>query len=615
MRRLAPVLFAFARPLLACVVACSPAATTPAGAAGLGGATADASPIPAPAATASAAPPSADTADDAAIDRAAGDYLDLLIAFSPETATALGVHSRDTDLDGYSREEEEATLKREEAMLADLRARFPAPRASRSKKTDLALIESALAVDVRWRRTLKPLERMPDAYSSPMWALFQMAAHEYAPAADRAHASLVRIEKVPTVVGLARINLKAPPRVWVQIGIEEAESAGEFFEDERAFLTGALGPEDKPRIEAAITSAKKAYADYAAFLKKEMLPHAGGDFAAGRELFTFLLHDGYFLEETPDQLYALGASIFDRTQTEMDAVAKRIDPKAASWPEVTRKVKAHHPTAEDLIPSYRHEVERARRFLVDRDVVPFAPGDDCQVVETPPFLRTTTTASYEQAPPLDPETRGLFFVTPVDAKAAPAQKEQMLREHDHGDQVDTVVHETYPGHHLQLSFSRTYPSLIRKMTDAKRAAVIGQDVFAEGWGLYAEELMNELGYYTDEERLMQLEWTLVRAARVMIDVGLHTRGMTFDDAVKMLTDRVHLEKVLATSEVKRYTETPTQPLAYLVGRERIVAMRERYRARAAAAADAGASFLKAFHTEVLSHGTIAPGLIEREIFE
>jgi uncharacterized protein (DUF885 family) len=127
--------------------------------------------------------------------------------------------------------------------------------------------------------------------------------------------------------------------------------------------------------------------------------------------------------------------------------------------------------------------------------------------------------------------------------------------------------------------------------------------------------MSELGYYTDEERLMQLEWTLVRAARVMIDVGLHTRGMTFDDAVKMLTGRVHLERELALSEVKRYTMTPTQPLSYLVGRERIVAMRERFKQRATAHPESGAFSLKAFHTEVLSHGTIAPGLVEREMFE
>ena len=259
--------------------------------------------------------------------------------------------------------------------------------------------------------------------------------------------------------------------------------------------------------------------------------------------------------------------------------------------------------------AYRRPVERARRFLVDKDAVPFPPGDDCQVVETPPFLRNVTSASYEPAPALDPQTRGTFFVTPVDKALPKKQQEEMLRENDDADQVDTVVHETYPGHHLQLSFARTYPSLVRKMIDAKRAAVMGQSLFAEGWGLYSEELMSEIGYYTDEERLMQLEWTLVRAARVLIDVGLHTRGMTFDQAVKVLTDQVHLEHELAVNEVKRYTMTPTQPLSYLVGREAIRAMRERYKQKTGAAYT-----LKAFHTAVLAHGSIAPGLLEEEMF-
>ena len=88
--------------------------------------------------------------------------------------------------------------------------------------------------------------------------------------------------------------------------------------------------------------------------------------------------------------------------------------------------------------------------------------------------------------------------------------------------------------------------------------------------------MSELGYYDDEQRLIQLEWTLVRAARVLIDVGLHTQGMTFEQAVSMLTDQVHLERTLALSEVKRYTSDPTQPLAYLArSREKIFALRER----------------------------------------
>jgi uncharacterized protein (DUF885 family) len=97
---------------------------------------------------------------------------------------------------------------------------------------------------------------------------------------------------------------------------------------------------------------------------------------------------------------------------------------------------------------------------------------------------------------------------------------------------------------------------------------------------------------------------------VLIDVGLHTRGMTFDQAVTMLTDQVHLERELAVNEVKRYTLSPTQPLSYLIGRERIFALRERFEQ------EAGAGFtLKGFHVAVLSHATIAPGLIEREMFQ
>lgn len=563
-------------------------------------------PTPAPAPVASPVP---DTYDDTAIARAEQDYVALVAAISPETATALGDHSRDTELDTYTREGEAADLRREEAMLADLRARFPAPHASLSARTDLALVESALAIDVRTRAAEKPLERNPTTYTDPMAAIFLMAAREYAPLHDRARAALTRIEKLPAVVALARTNLGAPPKVWVQVGLEQARSAVAFFAEQRTFLLGAL-PEEKTRIDAAIGAAKKAYADYARFLEHDVMARARADFAEGRELFDFRLHEGYFLEEDADRLFEVGQRVFARTQSEMDVVAKRIDPKAKSWPEVTQRLKAHHPTATDLLPSYRREVARARQFLIDKKVVPFPPGDDCQVVETPPFLRSTTTASYEPAPALDPETRGLFFVTPVDLTSTKKQQEEMLRENDHADQVDTVVHETYPGHHLQLSFARGYPSLIRKVVDAKRAAVVGSDIFAEGWGLYSEELMSELGYYTDEERLMQLEWTLVRAARVLIDVGLHTRGMTFEDAVKVLTDQVHLEHELAINEVKRYTMTPTQPLSYLVGRERIMAMRERFKQKT------GSAFtLEAFHAAVLSHGTIAPGLVEREMFE
>lgn len=542
--------------------------------------------------------------DDDDVDRASKAYVDLAVSVSPELGTTIGIHTGDAELDDRTTAGFEQNVARQEKMLSDLRARFRDPshplRASKQKETDLAIVEHALAVAVKVERAQKPVERMPSTYTDPMNAIFLMTARDYAPASERAKNALSRIEKIPTLVALAKKNLGRPPRVWTQNGIEAAAGAKDFFAEEERPLLDAL-PTEKARVLSALKAATEAYADYKQFLEKTVLPRSDGDYAAGGELFDFLLKQDFFLSEGAPELLAMGRKVMDETSAQMDALAKRIDPKAKAWPDATKVAKGHHPSAQGLLPSYRTQMTRARRFLVDKDVVTLPPGDDCQVIETPPFQRSTTSAAYDAPPPFDEVTKGLFFVTPVDLTLSKARQEQMLRENDYGDQVDTVVHEAYPGHHLQLSVARRHPSLVRKAT--------GPAIFSEGWALYAEELMSELGFYTDEERLMQLEWTLVRAARIVIDVGLHTQGMTFDQAVAILTDKVHLERELAVSEVKRYTESPTQPSSYLVGRQKIFDMRER------AKKEWGASFsLKRFHDELLSHGGIAPGLAEREMF-
>lgn len=528
----------------------------------------------------------------------ARDYLLVIAAERPESATALGIYTEDSRLDDRTL----AGEKRRVAKMRDLKARAEKLLALAelrvADRTDLQLLVGAADADILSAEFIKPLERMPSVYTQPMNAMFLMSARDYASAQTRAEHMLARIAAIPGVVAAAHQNLKSPPKPWIKIGLDAAASAQKFFDEQRPFLIGAMPTRGK-EIDVALGAAKKAYKEYAVLLKK-LERSAKPDFAVGADVFSRLLSAQYGLTEPLAVTKARGKQVFERTRAEMETLARKIDPKAKEVAEVLYRLQGMHPKAGELLEAYRSETARARSFLVQKDAFEFPAGDDLAIVDTPVFMRGTIQAAYDQPPAFANVTKGYFFVTPVDPKWSAKEKESWLRENDHGDIVDTSVHEAYPGHHLQLSVARTHDSMFRKVHDAA--------IFSEGWALYSEELMNELGYYTPEERMLQLKWTLVRSARVLIDIGMHTENMTEAQAVDLLVKDVHLERKLAENEVRRYTESPTQPMAYLTGREQIFELRGKYQH------NKGASYsLKAFHKEVLSHGTIPPSYIAAEM--
>ncbi len=538
--------------------------------------------------------------DDEAIEAAERDYFKMIVEESPETATALGVHESEDRLDDYSAHGFEAHQARLRKMLDDLHTRFhPGTQASLVHQTDLKLLEGSLIVQARGFALRRPDQTQPDVYLSPLNTLYLMIARDYAPAATRARGILARLAALPAVLTEGQKNLRTPPKLWTEIAQERVASSGAFLDDLSRFLHEAL-PQEATLIDGRIAAARAALMGFDKFLREDLMPRSTGSYVAGREFFDLHLKYDAFVTLTPDDLARLAHGWIDELQGELQTLAHQLDPSAKGWPEVVSTIQGKHPKADKLLDAYRAEVKRAREFLVQKGAVPFPVPDELSVVETPAFERSTISAAYDQPPPFDTSSRGLFYVTPVDTSASAADQEAMLRENDFGDIVDTVVHEAYPGHHLQLSFARQHPSLIRKIT--------GTDVFAEGWGLYSEALMGELGYYTPEQHMMQLQWALVRATRVLLDVGLHTGTLSYEDAVKMLTDQVHLERPLAISEAKRYTEEPTQPMSYMLGEKLLLKLRERYQAKHGASAT-----LLDFHREVLTHGTLAPGLLSLEI--
>ncbi len=171
--------------------------------------------------------------------------------------------------------------------------------------------------------------------------------------------------------------------------------------------------------------------------------------------------------------------------------------------------------------------------------------------------------------PFSKELLGRLVLTPIEDHLTPDQRRERLRSHHRAWIPIIAVHEAYPGHHVQALKVNENPRILRR--------VIRESIFSEGWGLFTEEMMFEQGFLKgDDVRLTQLRNRLWRAARVIIDVGMHTGTMTFEEGVKFLVDKVRFEPYAAELEVGMYARRPTYVLGYLIGMLEIQEMRAAY---------------------------------------
>jgi uncharacterized protein (DUF885 family) len=253
---------------------------------------------------------------------------------------------------------------------------------------------------------------------------------------------------------------------------------------------------------------------------------------------------------------------------------------------------------------YEDWTERARVFLRDNRLVSFPAGEECAVVPSPPFQRPVlAVASYMQPPPFSDRMLGHFFVPFPPDGAGEEEVQQRLASNAYPGIPTTSVHEAYPGHHWHLVMMKANPSRLRQ---AYRTPY-----FSEGWALYAERMMREQGFFTDRAHEMyQYEATIFRAARIIVDTSLHLGEMTWDEAVRFMTEHTALTEPTAKAEVTRYCAWPTQASSYLTGCLEIVRIREAFfEAHGASDTDA----LRAFHDGITSSGGLPIALAERAV--
>ncbi len=339
----------------------------------------------------------------------------------------------------------------------------------------------------------------------------------------------------------------------------------------------------------------------ATFLKKEYLPkarntHGIDGVKGGKEIYTYLARYWTTTNKTPDEIYAIGLSEVARIRSEMESIKSQTGFKGnlKSFFNYLKTDKKFYPfkTDEEVLNFFRSLHEKIKPKLPT--MFTRFPKTPFEIRQTEEFREASASAEYNSGSP-DGTRPGIFYMPIIDPK-----------KYNLTSGMESVfLHEAIPGHHFQISLQQENTTLPK----FRRFSWYG--AYGEGWALYTESLGKELGLYTDPYQYMgALGDEMHRAVRLVVDVAIHTKGMTRDQAIKYMMEQEPISKDGAVAEIERYMAIPGQALSYKVGALKIRELRNQY------SKQLGDKFkLTKFHDEVLAEGCLPLSVLESHMNE
>lgn len=365
----------------------------------------------------------------------------------------------------------------------------------------------------------------------------------------------------------------------------------------------SFNAEDKKRltalyIKAISTEIVPSYEKLYTFIKNEYMPVCRttsgiSDVPGGKELHAFLAKSWTTTDLTTDEIYAIGEKEVARIHSEMERIKTETGFKGTlkEFFHFIHTDKQFMPFKQDsdVINAYRILESRMQPQL--KKLFNLVPKAKFEVRQTESFREASGSAEYLQSAP-DGSRPGIFYVPVLDAT-----------KFNNVSMEDLFLHEAIPGHHYQTAIQQENEDLPK----FRRFGWYG--AYGEGWALYTESLGKELGLYTDPYQYFgALSEEMHRALRLVIDVGIHMKGMTREEAISYSLDNETESEADITAEVERYMAIPGQALAYKIGQMKILEL------RAKAEKELGTKFnIQAFHDEVLINGCLPLAIFEKEI--
>ena len=537
---------------------------------------------------------------------------------SPVSATGMGDHRFDDRVDDLSARGRAAGLRFSQQTLASLQ-RIDRTQLSRANQVDAMLLDNALRSDIWRTETLQGWAWNPLGYQSVAGgALYSLMAREFAPLPDRLESATARMEQIPRLLAQARAELQ-PARVPApHAATYAAQNAGlkSIVTDMIEPHKNELSASKRARLERAIVAFNAAVDEHQAWITETLIPAAQADYRVGAETFDtalrFTLQSDLSRAEIKRRAEAAVISVREEMyRVSKVALAGQANAPAmpdAPTPEQQQAViraaldlaANDRPPRDQLVEVATAGVREADAFLHAHEIITMPP-QPVNVILMPEFQRGFAVAYLDAPGPLERNLGSFYAVSPIPDDWTEDQTISFLREYNNRGILDIAVHESSPGHYVQLWHSNAYPSVLR--------AVLSSGSFVEGWAVYAEEMMIEQGFRAGDPlyRLSQLKVQLRTITNAIIDQAIHVDGMTQEEMMHLLTQTAFQEEREAAGKWRRVQLSFTQLSTYFVG------FQEHLETRREAQQRWGAEFnLKRYHDSLLSFGS-PPGRFARQL--
>ena len=567
---------------------------------------------PADAPTTGSTPAASQQAADAAADAAFADLskraLDTWMQLSPVSATQIGDHRYDSELDDLSAAGQQKTVAAYKALLGEL-DKIEVAKLGRENQVDAAILRNQLQSEIWNAEVLQSGKWDPQLYNGIAGsAIYGLMAREFAPLPERLKSATARMEKLPAIFAQARENLDPArvPKIHAETVAKQNKGILSIVD---TFITphiGELPQADQQRLQAAIDGLKKAVDEQQTWLDKTLVPNAKGDFRIGAEKYDQKLKFALSSSLSRQEIGERARAELKRVREDMYGIAQTVlkdkpgAPEMPAQPTDEQQQKAieaalelayaDKPARDKVVDDAKAALEQSTAFVREHDLVtlPDAPVD---IILMPEFQRGVAVAYCDSPGPLDKNLKTFYAVSPIPDDWNEKQVDSFLREYNSRMIHLLSIHEGTPGHYLEGWHSAKFPSTLR--------AVLRSGLFAEGWAVYTERMMQEQGYLNNDPlfHLVQLKFYLRTISNAILDQGVHVDNWDREKAMHLMTHDAFQQESEAAGKWVRAQLTSAQLPTYFVGAQ------EHFDTRKAVQEKLGDKFnLKAYHDQVLSYG-------------